>query len=117
MGNVETASANSGKGKGREIDLHAAPQPVAPPFPGAVPAVERKRVIKAKKAAITMVSFSLLVSRSERFCWSFHVLPLVWLINRLLLLLNDSRHFSQTLLHNSFVSASKPADVPEWHIT
>lgn len=54
VGNVETASI--GKGKGKEVDPHAAPQPVAPPVPGAKPAVERKRVIKAKKAAITMVS-------------------------------------------------------------
>ncbi|KAI9637306.1 uncharacterized protein MKK02DRAFT_43229 [Dioszegia hungarica] len=57
VGNVETASI--GKGKGKEVDPHAAPQPVAPPVPGAKPAVERKRVIKAKKAAITMTPAAL----------------------------------------------------------
>lgn len=51
-GTVDTASS---KGKRKEVDRHAAPEPPSPPTLGTSPVGERKRVIKAKKSAITMV--------------------------------------------------------------
>lgn len=51
-GNVDTLGSRD-KGKGKEMDQsHAAPPPPAP----VSPTTEKKRVIKAKKSAITMVS-------------------------------------------------------------